>query len=70
LVSVLLTKYYSGEQIEKKEMDRPYSTHGFLVRKREGKRSLEKPRRRWKDNVKIDYQEVELEMWIGLMWLW
>jgi hypothetical protein len=28
------------------------------VRKPEGKRPLGKPRRRWEDNIKIDFQEV------------
>ena len=30
-----------------------------LVGKREGKRPLGRPRRRWKDNIKMDPQEVE-----------
>ena len=30
----------------------------LLVRKREGKRPLERPRRRWEDNIKMDLQEV------------
>jgi hypothetical protein len=30
----------------------------FLVRKREGKRPIERPRRRWEDNIKMDLQEV------------
>jgi hypothetical protein len=29
-----------------------------LVGKREGKRTLGRPRRRWEDNIKIDLQEV------------
>jgi hypothetical protein len=29
-----------------------------LVRKPEGKRPLERPRRRWEDNIKMDLQEV------------
>jgi hypothetical protein len=29
-----------------------------LVWKPEGKRSLERPRRRWEDNIKMDLQEV------------
>jgi hypothetical protein len=29
-----------------------------LVGKPEGKRSLGRPRHRWKDNIKIDHQEV------------
>jgi len=30
----------------------------ILVGKPEGKRSLERPRRRWEGNIKIDIQEV------------
>ena len=29
-----------------------------LVRKPEGKRPLERPRRRWEDNIKMDLREV------------
>jgi hypothetical protein len=32
--------------------------HRVLVRKPEGKRSLEGPRLRWEDNIKMDVQEV------------
>ena len=32
--------------------------HSVLVGKSEGKRPLERPRRRWKDNIKMDLQEV------------
>jgi len=32
--------------------------YGVLVGKSEGKRPLGRPRRRWKDNIKIDLQEV------------
>jgi len=32
--------------------------HKVLVGKSEGKRPLGRPRRRWKDDIKIDYQEV------------
>ena len=32
--------------------------HRVLVGKPEGKRSLERPRRRWEDNIKVDIQEV------------
>ena len=38
------------------------------MEKSEGKRSLGGPRRRWKDNIKMDLQEVECESmdWIEL----
>jgi hypothetical protein len=39
-----------------------------LVRKPEGKRPLERPMRRWEDNIKTDLQEVGCGGldWIGL----
>jgi hypothetical protein len=33
--------------------------HMVLVGKPEGKRPLRRPRSRWKDNIKVDLQEVE-----------
>ena len=32
--------------------------HKVLVWKPEGRRPLERPRRRWEDNIKMDLQEV------------
>ena len=32
--------------------------HRVLVGKPEGKRPLERPRRRWDDNIKMNFQEV------------
>jgi hypothetical protein len=32
--------------------------HRMLVEKPEEKRPLERPRRRWEDNIKIEFQEV------------
>jgi hypothetical protein len=32
--------------------------HRVLVGKPEGKKSLGRPRRRWEDNIKMDFQEV------------
>jgi hypothetical protein len=32
--------------------------HRVLVGKPEGKRLLERPRRRWEDNIKMDFREV------------
>jgi hypothetical protein len=34
------------------------SVYRVLVWKREGKRSLGRPRRRWEDNIKLELQEV------------
>jgi hypothetical protein len=41
----------------------------FLVRKPDGWRPLRRPRRRWKDNIRMDLQEVEYGVWNGLSWL-
>jgi len=35
----------------------------FMVGKSEGKRPLERPRRRWEDNIKMDLQEVGRDCW-------
>jgi hypothetical protein len=40
-----------------------------LVGKPEGKRPLGRPRRRWGDNIKIDFEEVECGLWTGSNWL-
>jgi hypothetical protein len=48
---------------EKRNADR------ILVGKPEGKRPLERPRRRWVDNIKVDIREMDGMEWIRLMWL-
>jgi hypothetical protein len=44
------------------------NVHRFLVGKPEGKRPLERLRRRWEDNIKMDLQEVRggCEDWMEL----
>jgi hypothetical protein len=37
--------------------------------KPEIKRPLERSRRAWKDNIKMDPQEVGCDSWTGLIWL-
>jgi hypothetical protein len=37
-----------------------------LVGRREERRPLGRPRRRWEDNIKMDLQEVG---WVGMNWL-
>jgi hypothetical protein len=39
-------------------MGKGRGVHRVLVGKREGKRPLGRPRRRWEDNIKLDFQEV------------
>jgi hypothetical protein len=40
-----------------------------LVEKPEGKRSLVRPRRRWKDGIKMDLREIGRGVWSGFTWL-
>jgi hypothetical protein len=41
-----------------------------LVGKPEGKRPLERPRRRWEDGIRMDRRETGLGgMWSGFTWL-
>jgi hypothetical protein len=58
--AVLVTKYYSGDEIKKNEMGRACSMYGarrgayrVLVRKPEGRKPLERPRCRWEDIIKM-----------------
>jgi hypothetical protein len=45
------------------------STYRILVGRPEGRRPLEKPTRRWEDNIKMDLQEMGWRAWTGLIWL-
>jgi hypothetical protein len=54
-------------------MGRTCSTNGergnvyrILVRKPEGRRPLGRPRRRWVDNIKMDFREIA---WDGIDWI-
>ena len=40
-----------------------------FVDKPKGKRPFGRPRRRWEDNIKMDFQEVDVRAWTGLIWL-
>ena len=43
--------------------------YGVLVGKPEAKRPLGRPRHRWEDNIKMDLQEWDVEVWTGSSWL-
>jgi hypothetical protein len=40
-----------------------------LVGKPAGERQLGRPRRRWEDNIEMDFQEVGCGVWTGSIWL-
>ena len=61
-----ITKYYSGDQMEKNEMCGACSRCGGEERcikgfggETYGKEQLGRPRRRWEDNIKMELQEME-----------
>jgi hypothetical protein len=43
-----------------------WNAYGILVGKREGKRPLARPRRRWVDNIIMDLREMG---WSGMDWI-
>jgi hypothetical protein len=43
--------------------------YGVLMGKPEGKRPLGRPRRRWKDNIKMNLHEVGCGGWTGSSWI-
>jgi hypothetical protein len=47
-------------------MEEKRNAYRLLVRKPEGKRPLERPRRRWVDNIRLDFGE---EGWGGANWV-
>ena len=58
-------QYRSGNQVKKTEMvghvthmGERRGAHRVLVGKPEGRRPLDRPRRRWEDNIKMDLREV------------
>jgi len=42
------------------------NVYNILVGKTEGERPLEKPRRRWEDNIRMDIREID---WEGVDWI-
>jgi hypothetical protein len=76
--SLEITKYFSGDRIEKNEMSghvarmgEKRSVYRVFVSKLEGKRLLARPSHRWEDNNnKMDLQEVGCGVrdWIDLAW--
>ena len=52
-----------------KRMGERRGVYRVLVGKPEGKRPLERLRRRWEDNIKMDVQKVRCGVWTGSSWL-
>jgi hypothetical protein len=50
----------------KARMGEKRNAYRILVGKPEGKRALERPRRRWLDNIKVDLREIG---WAGVDWI-
>jgi hypothetical protein len=47
-------------------MEAKRNAYMILAEKPEGKRTLEKPRRRWVDNIKMYFREIG---WICMYWI-
>jgi hypothetical protein len=45
------------------------NVYRVLVGKPEGKRPLERPRRRWEDGIKLDLREIGWGLCSGFVWL-
>jgi hypothetical protein len=45
------------------------NVYRVLVGKPEGKRPLERARRRWEDGIKMDLREIGWGLWSGFIWL-
>jgi hypothetical protein len=70
---VLFSRYNYNDQVEEDEMGRACSTieekrnaNKIFVGKPESKRALERPRRRWVDNIKMDLREIG---WYYMDWI-
>ena len=44
------------------------NVYRVLVGKPEGKRPLGSPRRRWKGNIKANFQDLSISTWTRLSW--
>jgi hypothetical protein len=47
-------------------MEEKRTAYRILMGKPEGKRPLERPKRRWVDNIKMDFREIG---WDGMDWI-
>ena len=49
-------------------MEERRGAQSVLVRRSEGKRSLVRPRHRWKYNIKMDLRDIKWGSWTGMIW--
>ena len=73
---MLLTRYCSGDKMEKYEIGLACSPFGggrgvyrVLMGTREGKRPLGRPKHSWEGNIKWILKELVGEAWTGFTWL-
>jgi hypothetical protein len=66
---------FYNDEVKKDAMDSACSTNGtkrntyrIFMGKPERKRLLGRPRRRWVDNIKVDFRQDDM-VWIGFVWL-
>jgi hypothetical protein len=45
------------------------NVYRVLVGKPEGKRPLERPKRRWEDGIRMHHREIGWGVWSGFTWL-
>ena len=71
-----MAKYHSGHQIKKNMGAKHLGRMGercvafrILVDKPEGNRPLGRPRLRWEDIIKKDFQEIGCGVWTVTIWL-
>jgi hypothetical protein len=50
-------------------MEEGRNLYRVLVGRPEGKRPLERPRRRWEDGIKMNLSKIGWGVWYGFIWL-
>jgi hypothetical protein len=45
------------------------NAYRILVGKPEGKRPLGRPRIRWEDDIRVDFEKYDGVVWTGFIWL-
>ena len=57
-ITLLIIKHCTTCRFYKRSLGFKRGVHRVLMGKPEGKRTLGRPRGRWEDNIKMDFQEV------------